>query len=100
MFIEANPQFKAINVYDTGGRQLSRFEKEQYLKAKPGNELGQNGAVVKEPVVLLDQKQKGTGKAEKKSNDRTVKPSLAKVKNIKDLLPQKERASKKGLKIS
>jgi hypothetical protein len=100
MFIEANPQFKAINVYDTGGRQLSRFEKEQYLKAKPGNGLGQNGAVVKEPVVLLDQKQKGTGKAEKKSNDRTVKPSLAKVKNIKDLLPQKERASKKGLKIS
>jgi hypothetical protein len=49
---------------------------------------------------LLDQKQKESGKAEKKSNDRTVRPSLAKVKNIKDLLPQKERASKKGLKIS
>jgi hypothetical protein len=66
MFIEANPQFKAVNVYDTGGRQLSRFEREQYLKANPGNELAQNGAVVKEPVILLDQKQKETGKVEKK----------------------------------
>lgn len=100
MFIEANPQFKTINVYDAGGRQLSRFEKEQYLKAKPGNELVQSGAVVKEPVLLADQKQKETAKVEKKSVDRTVKPSLAKVENIKDLLPQKERASKKGMKIS
>ena len=99
MFIEANPQFKAINVYDTGGRQLSRFEKEQYLKVKPGNEVGQNGAVVKEPVVLLDQKQKKSVSLEKKSDARTARPSLAKVKNIKALLPQKERASKKGLKI-
>ena len=100
MFIEANPQFKVINVYDTAGRQLSRFEKEQYLKANAGDELGQNGAVVKEPVILLDQKQKESAKLEKKSNDRTVKPSPAKVENIKELLPQKERGSKKGLKIS
>jgi hypothetical protein len=100
MFIEANPQFKAINVYDTSGRQLSRFEKEQYMKATPGNEQAQNAAVVKEPVVLLEQKQKESVKGEKKSNDRTVKPSPAKVKNIKDLLPQRERGSKKGLKIS
>lgn len=100
MFIEANPQFKAINVYDTGGRQLSRFEKEQYLKPNPGNELAQNGAVVKEPVILLDQKQQESPKVGKKGNDRTVKPSPAGAKDIKELLPQKERESKKGLKIS
>jgi hypothetical protein len=100
MFIEANPQFKSINVYDTGGRQLTRFEKEQYQKANFGNELGQNSSVVKEPVVLLDQKQKEPMKVEKKSNDRTIKPTLTTVKNIKDLLPQKDRGSKKGLKIS
>lgn len=45
MFIEANPQFKAINVYDTSGRQLSKFEKEQYLKVTPGNELEQKSAL-------------------------------------------------------
>jgi hypothetical protein len=99
MFIEANPQFKAINVYDTAGRQLSKFEKEQYLKPNSGNELGQNSTVVKEPMVSPDQKQKESAKVEKKSNKKTVKPSLAKVKSIKELLPQRERGSKKGLKI-
>lgn len=100
MFIEANPQFKAINVYDTSGRQLSRFEKDQYLKANPANELGQNRAAVHEPVVIVDQKQKESVKLEKKSNERTVKPLPAKVKSINELLPQKERGVKKGLKIS
>lgn len=100
MFIEANPQFKAINVYDTSGRQLSKFEKEQYLKVTPGNELEQKSALVKEPVVLPDQKHRKAVKVEKKSNGRTVKSPVAKVKNIKDLLPQRERGSKKGLKIS
>ena len=100
MFIEANPQFKAINVYDANGRQLSRFEKDQYLKANPGNELGENRAAVKTPVVMIDQKQKESINLEKKSNDQTVKPSPAKVKSIKELLPQKERGVKKGLKIS
>ena len=99
MFIEANPQFKAINVYDTGGRQLARFEKEQYQKADFGNEPGQNSSIVKEPVVLLDQKQKEPMKVEKKSNDKAIKPTLTKVKNIKELLPQKDRGSKKGFKI-
>jgi hypothetical protein len=100
MFIEANPQFKAINVYDTSGRQLSKFEKEQYLKVTPGNELEPKSALVKEPVVLPDQKHRKAVKVEKKSNGRTVKSPVAKVKNIKDLLPQRERGSKKGLKIS
>ncbi len=99
MFIEANPQFKSINVYDTAGRQLSRFEKGEYLKAKPGNEMGQNGSVVKEPEVMLDKKQKETTQVEKKSNNKSLKPSLAKMKNIKELLPQKERGTKRGLKI-
>lgn len=100
MFIEANPQFKAINVYDAAGRQLSRFEKQQYVKANPGNELQQKNGIVKEPAVIVDQKQKETSKVQKKSNEKTLKPLLGKVKNIKDLLPQKDRGSKKGLKIS
>lgn len=100
MFIEANPQFKAINVYDTSGRQLSRFEKDQYLKANPANEVGENRAAVKEPVVMISPKQKESINLEKKSNDKTVKPLPGKVKSIKELLPQKERGVKKGLKIS
>jgi len=100
MFIEANPQFKAINVYDTSGRQLSRFEKDQYLKTNPANEVGENRAAVKEPVVMISPKQKESINLEKKSNDKTVKPLPGKVKSIKELLPQKERGVKKGLKIS
>jgi hypothetical protein len=100
MFIEANPQFKVINIYDTSGKQLSRFEKQQYLKENSGTELTQNAAVVKEPILELDQKQNESSKVQKNSNDKDVKASMAKVKNIKDLLPQKETGRKKGLKIS
>ncbi|MGN6601786.1 MAG: hypothetical protein ACTHK8_05000 [Ginsengibacter sp.] len=31
MYIEANPQFKTLNLIDPGGNQLTRFEKEQYM---------------------------------------------------------------------
>jgi len=92
MFIEANPQFKVINVYDTSGRQLSKFEKEQYLKTDPGNSQEQN--VVKEEEQSLGKKE--SGQAEKITSDRTVKPA---VKNIEALLPQKEGRKRKGLKI-
>jgi hypothetical protein len=97
MFIEANPQFKSINVYDPTGRQLSKFEKEQYLKADQGN--SQEQKVVKEPELSNSKNAKDLSKPEKKSIGQNVKP-LAKVKNIKALLPQKEGVSRKGLKMS
>jgi hypothetical protein len=97
MFIEANPQFKSINVYDPTGRQLSKFEKEQYLKADRGN--SQEQKVVKEPELSNSKNSKDLSNPEKKSIGQNVKP-LAKVKNIKALLPQKEGVSRKGLKMS
>lgn len=64
MFIEANPQFKSINVYDPTGRQLSKFEKEQYLKADQGN--SQEQKVVKEPELSNSKNSKDLSKPEKK----------------------------------
>ena len=114
MYIEANPQFKAINVYDPSGHQLSKFEKEQFLNPSKAKLTIETGLPIKESSVnqmekvqnqkqdmVREVKQVQSPEIQKKSQNQNrgvVKNS--KVRNIKDLLPQKKRSAKKGLKIS
>lgn len=113
MYIEANPQFKAINVYDPSGHQLNKFEKEQYLspdKAKLNFETGvpAKESSVNEKEKVQNQKQETMRSAkqtkspgvQKKSHNLNGGSGKGKVRNLKDLLPQKDKSTKKGLKVS
>ncbi len=113
MYIEANPQFKSINVFDPYGHQLSKIQKEPYLnpdRAKltietisPMTESSEN-----EREKVQDQKQETLKEAKlaklpegpKKRTGRNSKTAKNGFKNIKDLLPQKGKRAKKNLKIS
>ena len=77
MFIEANPQFKTVNVYDNAMKRVQREDLVQY----------QSKQMVKEPSQSLENSQKKT--AVKKD-----------VKPTDSLLPKKRTSQKKGLGIS
>lgn len=113
MYIEANPQFKGINVYDPSGHQLSKFEKEQYLNPDAAKLTIETGALVKESLsnekekvqnqkqeIVREAKSSKVPEVQKKSLGRQVSKAKNKLKNIKDLLPQKGKSARKTLKIS
>lgn len=79
MFIEANPQFKTVNVYDGSMKRVQKEDLVQY----------QSKAMVKEPEQSLKQEtgqKKTAGKKDVKSED--------------SLLPKKRTSQKKGLGIA
>jgi len=87
MFIEADPQFKKVNLYDSNMKMVAKESLDQY---KTGIDKG--AKAVKEDVA--DDK--------KKEVKQDIKPEKEKVvkKNDKSLLPKKREGNKKGLGVS
>ncbi len=87
MFIEADPQFKKVNLYDSNMKLVAKESLDQY---KTGIDKG--AKAVKEDVT--DDK--------KKEVKQDIKPEKEKVvkKNDKSLLPKKREGNKKGLGVS
>jgi hypothetical protein len=111
MFIEANPQYKSITLYDAGlnrvqSENLSQFQSKENLQQKDvtiqrsetvngktvyaGREKDKEASKAMNKEVAPSQKEEGSNqKAKKHSN-----------KGVKDLLPKKEGKSiKKGLSV-
>lgn len=88
MFIEADPQFKKVNLYDSNMKLLTKESVEIYQSDR-GTEASM---AVKEEM----------GNDKKKELKQDLKPAKEKVekKNDKTLLPKKRERSKKGLGIS
>ena len=88
MFIEADPQFKKINLYDANIKLVPKESVEQYQFAS------------KSKVASLAAEEVGNNK--KKELRQELKPEKEKVekKNDKTLLPKKRESSKKGLGVS
>ena len=88
MFIEADPQFKKVNLYDSNMK----------LVAKESIEIYQS--VGKTEVSLAVKEELGNDK--KKELKQELKPEKEKIekKNDKTLLPKKRESSKKGLGVS
>ncbi|MDB5280683.1 MAG: hypothetical protein JWR61_5638 [Ferruginibacter sp.] len=88
MFIEADPQFKKVNLYDSNMKLVAKESIEKYQS------FGQTeaGKAVKEEM----------GNDKKKELKQELKPEKEKVekKNDKTLLPKKRESSKKGLGVS
>lgn len=88
MFIEADPQFKKVNLYDSNMKLVAKESVEKYQS------VGQTeaGKAVKEKM--------GTDK--KKDLKQDAKPEKEKLekKNDKTLLPKKRESTKKGLGVS
>jgi hypothetical protein len=87
MFIEADPQFKKVNLYDSNMKMVAKESLDQY---KTGIDKG--AKAIKEDVT--DDK--------KKELKQDIKPDKEKVvkKNDKSLLPKKREGNKKGLGVS
>jgi hypothetical protein len=82
MFMEANPQYKNVTLYDSNMKMVAKESMEQY---KAGVDKGSKA--IKEDVA--DDKKKDLKQA--------VKPDK---KNDKTLLPKKRESTKKGLGVS
>jgi hypothetical protein len=84
MFIEANPQYKNVTLYDSNMKMVAKESMEQY---KAG--VDKVGKAVKE----------GLEERKKKDLKSEIKPGQEK-KNDKTLLPKKRESTKKGLGVS
>jgi hypothetical protein len=87
MFIEADPQYKKVNLYDSQMKMVAKESIEQYQA------VGQTGAKAIKEEKASDKK---------KELKQEVKPDKEKLvkKNDKSLLPKKRERTKKGLSIS
>ena len=87
MFIEADPQYKKINLYDSQMKMVAKESIDQYQA------VGNTGAKVIKDEMANDKK---------KELKQEVKPDKEKLekKNIKSLLPKKRESHKKGLGVS
>jgi hypothetical protein len=82
MFVEANPQYKNVTLYDSNMKMVAKESMEQY-KAR----IDKGGKAVKDDL------------AEGKKKDLKPESKLEK-KNDKTLLPKKREGSRKGLGVS
>jgi hypothetical protein len=87
MFIEADPQFKKVNLYDSNMKMVAKESLDQYKTV-----IDKGAKAVKEDVA-------GDKKKEVKQG---IKPDKEKVvkKNDKSLLPKKREGNKRGLGVS
>ena len=88
MFIEADPQFKKVNLYDSNMK----------LVAKESVEIYQSVGKTEASMAIKEE----VGNDKKKELKQELKPAKEKVekKNDKTLLPKKRERSKKGLGVS
>lgn len=100
MFIEANPQFKNVTVYDSNMKMILKESLDQ-LKIQ-----GDKGLIPTSKPTNQEQKDVTTKAAmsddKKKEVTQTVKPEKEKfaAKHDKSLLPKKRESKKKGLGVS
>lgn len=88
MFIEADPQYKKVNLYDADMKLVAKESIEKYQTVE---QAGTNKGVKEEKE-----------NDKKKELKQEVKPDKEKVekKNDKTLLPKKRESTKKGLGVS
>lgn len=126
VFIEANPQYKTLNMYDNNMKMLSKEEKAEIL-IKPGLQQKENkaGGLSKDKIEFISElgsvvkdvsKEIKNERSDTQSNDNGLKNNASKIekrqtvegnskkkdssKSVKELLPQNDKPSKrKGLKI-
>lgn len=87
MFIEADPQFKKVNLYDSNMKMVAKESIDKYQS------VGQNG------TKAVNEEMENDKKKELKQEVKTDKEKLGK-KNDKTLLPKKRESTKKGLGVS
>ena len=87
MFIEANPQFKNINLYDSN------------IKLVPRENLDQYKSATLTPIPKMEEKEAPNKKKELKQETKPEKTKSIDKKVTKSLLPKKKVAHKKGLSI-
>jgi hypothetical protein len=87
MFIEADPQFKKVNLYDSNMKMVAKESLDQYKTV-----IDKGAKAVKEDVA-------GDKKKELKQDINPEKDKVGK-KNDKSLLPKKREGNKKGLGVS
>jgi len=87
MFIEADPQFKKVNLYDSNMKLVAKESIEQYKS------IGHTGANAIKKEIATDKK---------KELKQEVKPDKEKLvkKNNNSLLPKKRERTRKGLGVS
>ena len=93
MYVEANPQLKTINIYDTSMKlqQHDSLKKNESGKQLNGEEQKQN----------IDQKTKDKIEDKKQEIDQSNKNGkVVKMKSEDSLLPKKRTSQKKGLSLS
>ena len=111
MFIEANPQFKTINVFDGSGQYIDRVEKEQYMnqevsglvnETRPSWEEKTDSARKQTVAEPGDSKKlrEPAETVEKKRANRSFKTKKSRATSIKGLLPVSKRPGRKPIKIS
>lgn len=85
MFIEADPQFKKVNLYDSNMKLVSKESMEKYQS------IGQAASKLE---AAMDDKKKDLKQEVKPEKEKTIK------KDNNSLLPKKRESSKKSLGIS
>jgi hypothetical protein len=87
MFIEADPQYKKVYLYDSNMKLVNKESIEKYQS------VGQTGTKVAKEEM---------GNDKKKEVKQELKPNKEKLekKNDKTLLPKKRESNKKGLGVS
>ncbi|HEY5392870.1 MAG TPA: hypothetical protein VIJ57_12180, partial [Hanamia sp.] len=88
MFIEADPQFKKVNLYDSNMKLVAKESVEIYQSARKT-----------EASIAVKKEMENDKKKELKQELKPQKEKLEK-KNDKTLLPKKRERSKKGLGVS
>jgi hypothetical protein len=91
MFIEANPQFKTVNLYDG---QMKRIQKEDIGQYQSTGQVAK--AEVKEEKAVV---KKNENKQEVKKDSTQKKSLLPKKQNSNGLLPKNRVSNKKGLAV-
>ena len=85
MFIEADPQFKKVNMYDANLKPVIREALEQYQSAK------------QEVKINISQETENDKKKDLKQDTKPIKEKAEKKE--KSLLPKKKETTKKGLSL-
>lgn len=103
MFIEANPQFKTVNLYDPNGNQLTRFEKVQFMVLDNAAELKEPEMQINENGISENQKVSVEKQNSERVQEKNPAPASKKLKRrtkaVKKMLPQNEITNSKASKI-
>lgn len=98
LFVEANPQYKSVTLYDDHLKRLPKESLEQYRTPAAINDLSQNTSARKKLNGKDVEPDQGKEIKQTAASQKEDAPSK-KGKGVKDLLPKKEGATKKSIKL-